>query len=161
MTVTDCWKAYTYALPEMRGNVTLREFADQMSYDLINNKYSCQLNEDRSLVPMEIDVDVAADGAQQEVVSPLMVASFDSIVDAHNFGINPEMTKAEPGTGKPCPRHCTRSEPGCTAYKHFCCQHYKCMHRKYKVGNEIVYGWFYCQAYWTSHWKDGANGTAG
>ena len=59
MTVTDCWKAYAYALPDRR--VTLREFADRMAYDLVHNRHSSDLKEDRSLVPLVVEVDTGAD----------------------------------------------------------------------------------------------------
>ena len=158
MTVTDCWKAYTYALPEKRGNVTLREFADRMAYDLINNMYSSDLKNNRSLVDLVVEVDAEVD--PQEVLSPLTVSSFDSIVDAHAFVKNEEMMEVKPGEN-PRPKRRICSEPGCNKYRHFLCGNYKCRFRKYTVGNEVLYGWFYCQDHWISHWKDVASGKAG
>ena len=44
MTVTECWKAYKYALPEQHAkkHIKLVEFADSMAFDLAYNKYSSE-----------------------------------------------------------------------------------------------------------------------
>ena len=82
---------------------------------------------------------------------------FDTVMQQHKFVKNPDLADPEPGQKKARPRRRICSEPTCKAYMHFCCQHYKCQLRKYKVGKEEVFGWFFCKDHWSSHWSDVVN----
>ena len=155
MTVTDCWKAYKYHVPAIaKKTVTLVEFADRLAYDCIYNRLSTVSGGGQSLLSMVVDVTV--DTAVEPQVSPLTVASFESIVVDHQFVDNTEME--HPKNAKPRPKRRTCNYGDCKKQTQELCDNYKCRARHYNVNGKDVYGYFFCSKHQHSHWSDIAAG---
>ena len=107
-------------------------------------------------------IDVTCDGApeQAQQVSPLTVASFESIVDDHVFVRNKDMEHPKNGA-RPRPMRRTCNFVGCSKATHEMCDNYKCRARYYNVNGKDVYGYFYCSKHQPSHWSDIASGRVG
>ena len=157
MTVTDCWKAYTYALPDQhpKKHIKLVEFSDRMTYDLIHNKYSSDRG-GGSLLEMTIEVDTAQAVEQQAVVSPLSaVSSLEDIMESHAFENN---TETEPTPTGRRPKRRTCNHKGCKKATAKTCKHYRCKLRSYNVNGKDVFGYFYCDEHKHHHWMDAVAG---
>lgn len=165
MTMTDCWKAFKYALPDKhpQKNIRIVEFADRMAYELVHNKNSTDHGGGGSLMPLTIETGASSLGGDS-VVSPLTQAkqetmSLDSVRAAHVFVDNPELETDKNGKVRPMHRKC--SHVGCKRRYHKLCSHYKCRQRCYNVNGTIKYGYFYCEEHKIDHWMDVINGSIG
>ena len=166
MTVTDCWKAYKYALPEKhpKKQIRLVEFADRMTYDLVHNRNSTARDGGGSLMlPLTIETGGASlDSSTSGVVSPLTqatVLSLDTVCDMHRFVDNLEIETDKNGREWPMRRKCNHMESKRKCHK--LCSHYKCRQRSYNVNGTVKYGYFYCKDHKIDHWMDVINGSIG
>lgn len=166
MTVTDCWKAFKYALPERHPLKQLKivEFADRMAHDLVNNTNSDQRDGGSLLLPpLTINVDHGSSSSvATSAVSPLTQATTMTMEDVrivHPFiDKNPEIETDKNGRSRPKRRTC--SHLNCKKKYHKLCGHDRCRLRPYNVNGSVKHGIFCCADHMVDHWMDVINGRA-
>jgi hypothetical protein len=163
MTVTDCWRAFKHALTEKKHKeLSIKGFADRMTYDCIYNSYSdiASLNGFLRTADEAVPNTVAGEASNADDVSAVTAPTTNTSVMAdHSFVKNYDMERMANGKSRPKRRVCRAD--GCSKEQHFRCSNPRCERFNYKCGAGRKYGVFYCTEHFGIHFQHVLNDTNG
>jgi hypothetical protein len=166
MKVTDCWRAFKYAMPlKKHKEITIKDFADGMAYDCIKNCFSSTMSFNGYLASIDDVVPQTVSHGRPSDVSDITSATATLSMDplaGHVFKDNPELEQPD-NNGKTRPKR--RRCPVCTQENkkkapgerkknpltHKMCFHPQCLERRYYTGGKSAYGVFYCPEHFQCH----------
>jgi hypothetical protein len=144
MTVTDCWRAYKFAMPNKNSKeITIKEFADRMAHDCTYNSHSSDASFNGYLpVTTEAGVPQSVHAGLQDDVSTMTATTSDpidlaSIMAQHPFKDNPELEEHD-GKMRSKRRRCSGA---CTVEGRRKLTTKTCFHPRCQARSQVVVLW--------------------
>jgi hypothetical protein len=163
MTITDCWRAYKHAMPVKRDDITIKDFADRIAFDCINNEHSDIYAINGYLAtPEDTVIAVSVEGENDDVSTVTAPTTNTSVMEEHAFVKNHELEYyTVQGEQKSRPKRRVCRAPGCSIERHWRCSNPRCESFQYTCGSGMKSGVFYCPQHFGIHFQNVLNDTSG